>query len=1100
MIEYNQFFLKFSAKKDTHVENPRIFRLKTFTLPKRACHHYIGYGDNDIGPVFNNPLYNEVKNLIPVYSYTELSTKAGNPILKSIPIVDKLKKHIRENNKKLRYVPSLKGVQPLPNVPLVMNYALCGARYKYQGEVQKIPYWESVNKANTLIDGIRKVNKDYNYYYQHFIFIDVPQLSQLMPISMMIRAVNQMNLNLYSKLGDFNQYIIYQLWLLLGRNKEKSIFNGFSPKDLDTVNFVFTVNNVFFTFNLGKLLNWRKSEENPSGTIEPKLLSKYFIVSLIRINKSIKETKLIELTEEELLERKSDVQDLQTDSEERDEKFEKKDKNRSRRQQDEDKDFDEVDVVETQEVEESDSPIEIPLEIADKVDDDVELVSSILDADEDELDLPSEKLSSLPVSLKEGSSIKYFSEDNVESKSEFTETIEKISPHDALSLANYPVEDKVNLVTIRDNVVSPEEKARRILDEVATSTSMTVSKFDNLRKSASKYKQITLDKNGKTLAEMADIKPEETVISEEDLKNDSSIEVMDTKYINEFMERDVVSMVVGLQAGGALVQDMSKQVLNNASGESVMYSVKIKPIEGEPSTIRFRIPKLDDEGAFKVAGKTYRFLKQRFALPIVKVDDSTVSLSSYFGKTFVKRDPTRKYNYEKWLISEIRLAALDKDNKKVLETRSANVFDNNLKIANIISLLSMHFRAITLDDAYVYLDYHKAKERFSPSLVEQCEKLGYTFAGIYKKQYALAVDKDDNWLAIINGDVKLLGDTEDLFGFNRYKRPIEAINIELMGKRLPVGIVLGYKLGLTKLLASLNPKYYRTAPARTRTALEPHEYSIDFEDYKLILSTRDRLASLIMSGWRRVEDEIKNHSIYLMDKPDVYFSLLEEMKIPGRILKEVDLYYNLFVDPITERILLEMGEPTDFGGLLVRATEMLLTRDHKDETDTSQQRIRGYERMAGEVYTQMVRAFRIHNRHGIKSYYPIELNPEAVWMGIMTDTTKMLEEKLNPLQDLKQSQALTYSGNGGRSRVSLVKSVRSYHTNSIGLISEASVDSHDSGNRVFLSSKPRIKNIYGVPTVKDGQVELDKLKPEEVMSTVALMNPAIDTDDFFGCQ
>ena len=35
--------------------------------------------------------------------------------------------------------------------------------------------------------------------------------------------------------------------------------------------------------------------------------------------------------------------------------------------------------------------------------------------------------------------------------------------------------------------------------------------------------------------------------------------------------------------------------------------------------------------------------------------------------------------------------------------------------------------------------------------------------------------------------------------------------------------------------------------------------------------------------------------------------------------------------------------------------------------DMSEQRIRGFERMSGEVYTHLVRALREHNRHGIKA-------------------------------------------------------------------------------------------------------------------------------------
>lgn len=203
----------------------------------------------------------------------------------------------------------------------------------------------------------------------------------------------------------------------------------------------------------------------------------------------------------------------------------------------------------------------------------------------------------------------------------------------------------------------------------------------------------------------------------------------------------------------------------------------------------------------------------------------------------------------------------------------------------------------------------------------------------------------------------------------------------------------------------------------------------------------------------------------------------------------------MFVDPITERILLEMREPTDFVGLLVRSVELLLTRYHNDEVDMTGMRVVGNERIAGEIYTQMVNALRVHNRHGVKANYPIEVNPEAAWMSLLKDTSKQMEECLNPIQDLKQQEVTTFGGNGGRSRQSLVKRTRAHHENSIGVISELSVDSSDAGNNTYLSANPKFKSIYGLPD-NSGTGEMNKdLAPENIMSTSAMMQPCLDMDD-----
>ena len=231
------------------------------------------------------------------------------------------------------------------------------------------------------------------------------------------------------------------------------------------------------------------------------------------------------------------------------------------------------------------------------------------------------------------------------------------------------------------------------------------------------------------------------------------------------------------------------------------------------------------------------------------------------------------------------------------------------------------------------------------------------------------------------------------------------------------------------------------------------------------------MASLILSGLSKCDTS--DTAITLLDRKEIYFNLLESIKIPGRYVKEIDLYNNMFVDPITERILIEMNEPTDFTGLLIRSVELLLTRYHADEVDMTGQRIAGYERMAGEVYKAIVNSLREHNRHGIKANYPIELNPEAVWMSILKDTSKQTVENLNPIQDLKQQEVTTFSGNGGRGKKSMVKRTRIHHKTSIGVISEATVDSSDAGVTTYMSANPKFKSLYGLPE-NSGTEEVNK--------------------------
>ena len=170
----------------------------------------------------------------------------------------------------------------------------------------------------------------------------------------------------------------------------------------------------------------------------------------------------------------------------------------------------------------------------------------------------------------------------------------------------------------------------------------------------------------------------------------------------------------------------------------------------------------------------------------------------------------------------------------------------------------------------------------------------------------------------------------------------------------------------------------------------------------------------------------------------------------------------MFIDPITKDVLKQMKEPTTFINLLIRANELLTTDHHPDIQDIRYARIRGYERFAGFVYRELVDSYRDYNAKMIKGKNSLELNPNAVLLRITTDNTKMQVSDINPIENLKQQEAITLTGEGGRSKEAINFQTRSFHHSEIGTISENTVDSGDVGVNMFLTSNPNLKNYLGM--------------------------------------
>jgi hypothetical protein len=237
---------------------------------------------------------------------------------------------------------------------------------------------------------------------------------------------------------------------------------------------------------------------------------------------------------------------------------------------------------------------------------------------------------------------------------------------------------------------------------------------------------------------------------------------------------------------------------------------------------------------------------------------------------------------------------------------------------------------------------------------------------------------------------------------------------------------------------------------------------------------------------------LKQFSVYSFDQRGVYLNLLEASGLNARYVREIDLMYAMFVDPISAELLAEAKEPTTFKGLLFRASQMLLNDQHPHPLDMTYSRIRGNERVAGALYTELVQSLRAHNGKPSRANAQIELNPYAVWSRITEDTSKMLTQQINPIKSIKEGEAVTFSGEGGRNKRVFTRDLRNYHPNDMGVISESTVDNSDVSVSTFLSANPQIVSLRG----KTQRFDLKKHGVTALLSSSALLAPGSDHDDY----
>lgn len=645
---------------------------------------------------------------------------------------------------------------------------------------------------------------------------------------------------------------------------------------------------------------------------------------------------------------------------------------------------------------------------------------------------------------------------------------------------------------------TPSERLRTKLEYAAENNAITAADFRKMNEAVKKYED-GLDPYGtdQPVLKAMEIKPEELLITEErsflgDNKNvadkgmeKSTLLDFDKHYIKHILKKDVLQAVDALQATGVVIRAHEIETNTTALGTYEHHRLELKPINGAASTVNFTLPVVDKDGTFLAGSNKYILRKQRVDVPIRKIAPSIVSLSTYYGKTFVQTSPKVVNSSISWIIRQINLALVNEG--YINGVSLGNVFNNELDTPYIYGALSAEFEKFYAGEDFLSFNYAERHALVGEKPLAKYEHHGRVVCGKTRKGEVIVVDKEDQFFAV--GDAERpMGDIFTLLKLGTEKCPVDFSEVRVFSKYVPVGIVLGYYIGLKALLVLTKIKY-RTVPARKNKDLQPGEFAVQFKDMSYVFEGKDKKASLIMAGFLDFDKITRLYEAELFEHKEVYLNLLMSKKMGAVYVRELDMMDDAFIDPISRDILVSMNEPTTFRGLLVRATELLLSYRYPVSQDRSVMRDRGYERFAGAVYREMTHAIRQFKNRNLAGRSKVDISPYQVWNSIMKEDSPKIVEDINPIQNLKESEVITFAGNGGRSKETMTKPSRAFHINDVGILSESTVDNAGVGTVAYLSANPGIKDIRGL---SKGEREFS---PTTMLSTAALVSPASSTDN-----
>ncbi len=582
--------------------------------------------------------------------------------------------------------------------------------------------------------------------------------------------------------------------------------------------------------------------------------------------------------------------------------------------------------------------------------------------------------------------------------------------------------------------------------------------------------------------------------------NKNTTKALEKEYLKNYYKKDLMKTIYSIQNNKMVIMDHNIERKENILENTETHNLKVKLLNGATCNLKVDLPKIEEDGTFKMSGNSYILRKQRTEIPIRKIDGLTVVLNSYYGKLFIKKAFRKKEDAGYWYFRTLgKMFESGEINNLVIG--SSQYPDTTLPLT--YTRISRYIRSFIIkvekEDFTLYFDYLEIQKMLKDLKLKKVDGIPFGINKNNTKILFLNLKEEVSVVDVSSSAAKPLKNFDELLNIDVSKKPIETISVKIFKEYIPVVVFLSYYIGLESTIRMLKVVYEKVEKKAKKDIDPTKEYMLKFKDVILVLKRDYGIGDLILGALQDFTF-LGDVELRMFNVQALFGTIFNYLQLRNIAITEIKLLENMYVDPITKSILEELKLPLTFKGLLVKAGELLLDDNYINPNNMSGQLIRGYERINGMLYKELILALKDYENKSSYTKAKLTLDPFAIKAKLKDDSTTVLLDNLNPITALKQTEDVSYLGEGGRQIVSMVKRTRVRDESEIGIISESVKDNGDVGVTAYLSVDPKIQNVRGMIKPDDG-----KLEWANAYSTTALMSPFANKDDpkrvkFIGIQ
>ena len=652
---------------------------------------------------------------------------------------------------------------------------------------------------------------------------------------------------------------------------------------------------------------------------------------------------------------------------------------------------------------------------------------------------------------------------------------------------------RINL--IKDKYKSIKVNDKMTIEELLTATDKTI--IDN----------ITFDK---------------TPMRDESFKKCNVLD-FERSYLEKTYEKDILNVLKSFSDKNKEIKlhilDYKREDTSDQFNRKETIKVKFEDEDHNASTLKFDIPKMDKNFRMLINGSVKMMKKQIIFLPVVKINPTTVWLTTQYNKMYIERvDYTT--NRDTHILKHLLFNVLN-DNPNI-EFVLGNGRKYNKDILTTIEydelsekLISITINPKSKNKCYFSFYQKELKEKIKEAFPDYEFKNDVLPIGIdygenivinYKISNALDEKRNlrnidiEEFESISKIIINYIRNSNILDDFNKIVNDVKIprrksySRIMLLSKKTPLILFLGYLWGLNTVIKTANiPVTITPKPIRG-----DKRAFIQFKDAYLYYNYYPAADAFLLNGLNYIDT--KQIKINDMNTPEPYLEWLYDEYQTRNIAKGWSDFKELCLDGITLEILRDMNLPTDLLELLLYCNDLLGDNSFDHESDGDMKnlyRIRCHEVIPETIYKCIANQYKLLRKAKDPSKVSLSIPQDAVMAKLFKLTTFNNHDVTNPLNELKQRGVVTFKGSTGINDKNAFNSVkRAYGSHFPGIIAMSSPDNFQVGITKQLTANPNIVSTRGYVKTFESKEEQEKATSSELVAIEESIFPwAMKKDD-----